>query len=413
MAKPKLLLIMIDGVSADYFESFRDRMPNLSALAASGYRVGRMASAVPGTSMPGRASILTGVDAATHGIYGNRVLDGGVFVGAEVEHLRVPTFATLAARAGMDVACIGHALIAPEDTTLYVPPCWLRGPGFTKVPGDGSISTLLKVKDPDHRLASVPLPSYLPQTSKPDRIASITGMLIGDQLTIGAAASLLQSLRAPDLLITEIDITDTSQHNFGVASDEAHFAMAIADSLVGVCLDSLRRTNRLDDYAICIVSDHGHGNIEKSILPDLIIPGRTWQSEGATMHVLVEDDGDRQQVTDKLVQYGAEPWSSDHLPSELRGRIATFVAPTGHDFEQVPAGHSTPEPIGIPRYKSTHGFRPGMSDDDRLCIFSGAGIPQGALAKAEATRLAPTIAAVLGLSLDIFPDRPLFESQPS
>ena len=60
MVQRKLLLIMIDGVSADYFEAHPNRLPNLSSLAEDGYRVRRMRSAVPGTSMPGRASILTG-----------------------------------------------------------------------------------------------------------------------------------------------------------------------------------------------------------------------------------------------------------------------------------------------------------------------------------------------------------------
>ncbi|TIL50260.1 MAG: alkaline phosphatase family protein, partial [Mesorhizobium sp.] len=68
---------------------------------------------------------------------------------------------------------------------------------------------------------------------------------------------MLESEEAPDLLITEINATDAFQHDFGYGSDEAHFAIAFADSLVGRCLDSLRRAGRRDDYTIAIVSDHG------------------------------------------------------------------------------------------------------------------------------------------------------------
>ncbi|WP_157750344.1 alkaline phosphatase family protein [Sinorhizobium fredii] len=399
---------MIDGVSADYFENHRGRLPNLSSLADDGYVVRRMRSPVPGTSMPGRASILTGVGTDKHGIFGNRVPDNGVFVGAEVDHVRVPTIATLAASAGLDVACIGHALIKPEDASIYVPPCWLRGPGFTKVPSDGSISTLLRVKDPRNRLAAVTLPSYAIRADQSNDSSRLTDTLIGDQLNIGAAASLLQSEHAPDFVITEINTTDYFQHDFGYESDEGHFAVAFADALVGTCLESLRRANRREDYAIVVVSDHGHGNISRSIFPDLIIPGKVWQAEGATLHVLVKDEQERQEVANRLSSYGVQSWNNDHVPVELSDKIATFMAPEDHDFEETPADHSSGEPIGRPKYKSTHGFRPGLPADDRMCICSGAGVPKGVEETVNATRLTPTLASILGLPLDPFADRPLF-----
>ncbi|KAA3442089.1 alkaline phosphatase family protein [Mesorhizobium sp. SARCC-RB16n] len=408
MTRQKLLLIMIDGVSADYFENHRRRLPNLSSLADDGFLVRRMRSPVPGVSMPGRASILTGVGADKHGIFGNRVLDNGAFVGAEPEHVRVPTIATLASRAGLDVACIGHALIKPEDASIYVPPCWLRGPGFTKMPRDGSISTLLRVKDPRNRLAAVPLPSYTRRADQSDGSSPTTDTLSGDQLTIGAAARLLQSKEAPDFLITEINTTDYFQHDFGYESEEAHFAVAFADALVGTCLESLRRADRRQDYAIVLVSDHGHGNIGRSIFPGLIIPETVWQSEGATLHVLVKDEQERQHVTERLSSHGAQPWGNDHVPGDLADKIATFMAPEGCDFEEIPHDHSSGEPLGRPKYKSTHGFRPGLPADDRMCIFSGAGVPKGLEEIADATRLTPTLAAILGLPLDLFPDRALF-----
>ncbi|MBP1884840.1 putative AlkP superfamily pyrophosphatase or phosphodiesterase [Ensifer mexicanus] len=401
-------MIMIDGVNSDYLENHRERLPNLSALADSGYRVRRMRSAVPATSMPGRASILTGVDADRHGVFGNRVLIDGAFIAAEVEHLLVPTIATFASRAGLDVACVGHALIDPEDTSVYVPPSWMRGPGFTKVPSDGTAPYLLRVKDPRGRLAGVPLPSFVQESARPDMVSRVTATLIDDQLTVSAAARLIGSKEPPDLVVTEINVPDMFQHEFGYESEEAHFSIAFADSLVGLCLDALRRSGRLDDYVIAVTSDHGHGNITTSILPELVIPGKTFCTEGATLHVLVDNDADRAEVTRRLAAVGAEPWNDAHLPVGLRERIATFVAPPQHDFEAVPAGHPADQPFGRPKYKATHGFRPGMSADDRICIMSGAGLPSAVAEGAEATRLAPTLASILGLPTEMFPDRPLF-----
>ena len=71
----KLIVLMIDGVSAEYFATSRGRLPHLSALAKRGLVVNDLRSEVLGTSLPGRTSILTGATADVSGIYGNKIWD--------------------------------------------------------------------------------------------------------------------------------------------------------------------------------------------------------------------------------------------------------------------------------------------------------------------------------------------------
>ncbi|GLR90268.1 hypothetical protein GCM10007857_69820 [Bradyrhizobium iriomotense] len=232
---------------------------------------------------------------------------------------------------------------------------------------------------------------------------------MGDQLIIGAVASLLRSTAAPpDLILAEINVTDTAQHLFGHESDQAHFAMAFADSLVGLCLDSLRQRQDDSEYTLAILSDHGHGAISKTIYIDRVIPEWVSDAEGSTLHVIVKSGAERDEVERRLTKFGAEPWNGSHLPPELRGYMATFVAPPGYDFGNAPG--DTPEDmlVGDSRYQSTHGFRPGTAADDRFCLFSGRQIPNRVIEEADAESFAPTVSALLDLPLAQFFTRPLF-----
>ena len=406
MSQPKLLMIMIDGLSADYFQTHRSRLPHLSSLAEEGFAVDRMRAPVPGTSMPGRASILTGVTADRHGIFGNSIATEDAFRPPQAEDVLVPTIAQLAFEAGLDVACIGHALVRPQDASIYVPPCWLAS-DFPDVPAGGEVPEVLRVKDPSGRLTGMPLTSKAFPETGPDALSGITGFLVGDQLLMAAASRLACSDAAPDFILVEINAPDAFQHHFGYESAQAHFSTAFADMLVGQCLDRLRSVG-CTDYTVAIVSDHGHGPIDSSIYPGNIIPDDIWATEGATLQLLAPTEAEREAAAAKLARYGVEPWSGDHIPASRRDGIATFVAPPGHDFEETPAVVPASQATGRSQYKSTHGFRPGTPADDRMCLFAGPGVPRGTADIVAAERFAPTLAALLGLSLEAFPDRPLF-----
>lgn len=65
----KLILIMIDGISAEQFAQRRAWMPHLHALAEQGTQIQALAPEVCGTSFPGRTSMVVGRPASEHGVY--------------------------------------------------------------------------------------------------------------------------------------------------------------------------------------------------------------------------------------------------------------------------------------------------------------------------------------------------------
>jgi predicted AlkP superfamily pyrophosphatase or phosphodiesterase len=407
----KLICVLIDGLSADYFECHRARLPHLSAMAREGTMVRRLRSAVPGTSHPGRATMLTGVGAEVHGVYGNHILDGGAFRVSAPSDLRAPTIAGEAHRQGLDVACLGHAIVPSEDTATCVSPWWMRGflreSRFAKNVPEAHLRQARFVKDPDDRLARAAVTEFEGYTLATQ--TNMPGFLEGslwDYAMMRAAAALACSDAPPDLILTEVSMTDVLQHEFGYESDAAHWSIAMADLSVGMLLEQLRRAGRDRDYVLVVASDHGHSPIETAIFPQAIIPETTWISEGATLYVATRDEAERYRVAQALEPFGVRPWTNDHIPADVKERIATFVAPARHDFE----GHHGAGPLsalGKPKYLSSHGICPGAPEDDRMLVAHGPGIPTRIIDAAEANQFTPSLAAILGLPVSRYPMMPL------
>jgi predicted AlkP superfamily pyrophosphatase or phosphodiesterase len=124
MIKPKItrvIVILMDGLGADYVAAHGERLPALKRLAASGLAVPRMTPPTCATSLPGRASILTGAPSADSGTYGNMIYDNGQFRFATPADLRVPTLAGRASAEGLEVACLGFVMTPPGECRRYAP----------------------------------------------------------------------------------------------------------------------------------------------------------------------------------------------------------------------------------------------------------------------------------------------------
>lgn len=389
-------------------------MPHLSALAERGLVVDNLHADMPGTSLTGRTTLLTGVTADVHGVWGNTVWDGERFRYANPDDVRLPTLPRRALDAGLDVAVLGYGMVRPEDAGVFHHAWWAnemlqRARDLAPIPADEGWLRTSRFKDPTGRLAALAamgLPETVPDAYAGDRQHYFAAELAGDQTMLQWTAGLAVSDEPPDLIVTEILTPDSVQHSAGYKSFFGHWSVSYADALVGSLLESLRRVDRLSDYNLAIMSDHGHAPVHKALYPEVLLPNLTVQAEGATLHVVLTAGDEREDVTRRLAEHGVKPWTSNHVPVEHRDVIATFVAPAGCSFESKPEGGSTPS--GLPRYSSMHGFEPGNPDDDRFAVFAGPGVPQGVVDRADAVQVAPTLARLLGLDLEPYPAPPIF-----
>lgn len=409
----KLLIIMIDGVSADYFASQRGRLPHLDALAARGLVVDNLHAEVLGTSLPGRVSMMTGVTADVSGIYGNMIWDGEQFRYANPDDVRVPTIPGRAKAAGLDVAVLGFGMIRPEDATFFKAPWWVsafvqRARDVQPRPADMAWLRAYHHRNGDDRFERACQQAGFP-SEWPDMDAASNGHLLGmiaDLHALNWAGILAASHDAPDLIVTEYLTPDSVQHHTGYNSPLSHLAIAQADQLVGTVVERLRRAGVADQWNIAIMSDHGHSAVETAIHPQVIIPGTVMQGEGSILNVVPRDAAHLDEITQALAVYGVTPFHTDYVPADFRPQMASFLAPSGAAFELDTPGVT--EPTAKPALPSSHGLRPGLPGDDRFCVIVGPDVPPGTLHEAAATQVAPTFARLLGLPLEDYPAAPIF-----
>lgn len=397
----KLIMIMIDGISADHFEDYRKHLPNLDRLAQQGTQVAGMSPEMCGTSCPGRTSIITGVSPAEHGIYGNFIYSDGGFRWANPYDVRVATLPALAKQQGLDVACIGYGMVRPEDCTLYHGPWWademlMRGKDAEPLAADLDWQKASRRHDPDGRIAALDCETVEHPNHHPEFKLQL-GML-ADQQLIDIAAGLACSDQAPDYILLEIAITDYFLHKYGPNHPLTRWSLRTADAQIGTLLSALEQAGVLDQYNFAICSDHGHGAMQRGLYVDRLLGDQvTWSSEGAVLLIRPDSPAQAETVTRKLLDEGMEAWPTDFMPAREREQLLAFVVPEGSDISFEAAVAGTEGIYGPSKYRSNHGMRPGTRADFRFCIFSGPDVPQQRLSEARNIHFAPTMADILGV----------------
>jgi predicted AlkP superfamily pyrophosphatase or phosphodiesterase len=406
----RLIVIMLDGISADSFARRRAYMPHLARLAERGLVVERLAAEVCGTSFPGRTSIVTGALASESGIYANLIWDGSQFRHATPDDVRVETLPAKARRAGRSSAVIGYGMVRPEDADLYKAPWWATNiiqRSRDAFPLPTTYGWRRAVEHLDGQLDQHRLRAGLQPFALPDLDDKLSRAAMGDMQIINLATAVATAPDAPDLVMTEVLLPDTAQHYAGYDTPQALWSFSYADSLVGHLLAALELAG-VEEYTLAVLSDHGHAPIEKALYPEAIIPNTTFACEGSMLHVVTQSAAALAETRARLAEFGVLEYSNEHLPPEQRQQVHCFLAPESCSFEYDPA-QAAQGPIGEPRLRSSHGLRPGHPGDERFMVMVGPQTARQRLPTARASQVAPTLAAALGISPDSFADPPLLE----
>lgn len=411
----KLIVYMIDGVAAEHYRAEPGRFPHIASLERRGFRIENLHSEALGTSLPGRTSILTGMTADVSGVYGNKIWDGTEFRYSSPDDIRVPTLPSRARAAGKTVASLNAAMIRQQDTDIMKAPWFIDGVFIQRArdvePSPATASWLNVINAPKsdafiQACAAVGVPADFPQMDKTQELQRAFFGLIADHMAADWVGALATSEHATDLIWAEFLMTDFFQHNTGYKSEISHWIMSQADMAVGKILHYLREAGQLDQWNIAVMSDHGHSAIETALHPQVIIPGVTVQCEGGSLLVAPKDAMELQLVTEKLAEYGVEPYPNTCIPAEMQEQVFVFVSPPKISFENDNPDET--EPTGHPKATSTHGLKPGMAGDDRFAIFAGPNVPKGRIPTADAVQVAPSFAKILGLPLTGFIADPVF-----
>jgi predicted AlkP superfamily pyrophosphatase or phosphodiesterase len=414
---PPVVLISVDGLGASLLADPTLHLPAIRSLAARGALSAGLRPVFPSVTWPCHSTLITGVAPARHGVLGNHVLDraGGAIVSHYGDRTDRP----------IQVETLCHRVAAEGLTAAAV--CWPKTRGMTCLADN--IPELYEQKLFE-RHASPALWAELAESGLPvHRYGEWSRQHalgpLQDWLSAEAASHLL-SRRPPDLLLIHFLLVDSFQHDFGVNSAEARWALQYVDGLVGSVLASLEVAGRLASTVVAVLGDHGFVPVDRVVFPNAslaadglvrvdrrgAITGHEVRAvgNGGAAHVYVTRGPSHGLLVERMRErlaalpgveavFGAKEYAALGLPDPAEDATQgdlMLTASEGWHFgdaavEGLPTG---------PVYQATHGHLP---DDPRLLagfVAAGPGVTEGArLGLLDALDVAPTLAALLGVTL--------------
>jgi predicted AlkP superfamily pyrophosphatase or phosphodiesterase len=419
-------LISLDGLPAPVLDDPAVKLPHLRGLAGRGVRAASLRPVFPTVTWPCHTTLVTGVSPARHGVLGNHVLDRRS--GALVSHygdrteapVRVEALWDRAAAAGLRSAAVCWPKTRAAKHLADCVPEFFDQPLFETL---SSRPLWTELRD-----AGLPVDRY-GAWSEAFELAALQ-----DWLSLEVSTHLLRN-RPPDLLLLHFLLPDCFQHDHGPGSPEARWALEHVDGLLGRFLDTLAETGRADRTAVVVVGDHGFLPSRAVACPNTVLrevgmsPGDTtrWRrdrearvvSNGGSAHVYVAPGPDRDARLGRLRDaFGEVPGVAAVLGPDAYpglGLPALSEDPTQGDLMLLAADdwyfedRATSEEALPVQYRGSHGH---LATDPRMhsvFVAAGPGVPEGHwIGEASQLDVAPTVAALLGLTLPAAERPPLW-----
>lgn len=418
-----VLLISLDGFPAEAFEDPKLPVPTLRRLAREGVAAQGMRVSNPAVTWPNHTTLVTGVPPAKHGVLFNGLLvREGPRAPVQIEPWRdkaelvkATTVYDVAHEAGLTTAQVDWipTLNAPTIT-------W----AFPEIPDpQGAVEQEMVADD---LITEDDLASFF-QSSPAWR----------DEYWTKAAVHLIEE-HQPNLLLFHLLNLDAINHRYGPDTWAGHTAFAYADACVRQVIDALRNADLLDRATVLIVSDHGFKVTTKSVRPNAVLRQEGLLREGeegldVDAYVVPEGGTAMAFVTDRTRRASMVPQlkelfqategiarvlePSDYaglgLPSpEKNDQMGdlVLVAEEGYAFSGAHEGNPVVDVPDGGAYPGHHGYLADDPDMDALFIAWGFGIKPGAqLGQIDNVDVAPTVAALLGLTMGEVAGRPLTE----
>lgn len=413
---PAVALVSVDGLGAALLADPSLELPVLRGLQERGVTAAGLRPVFPSVTWPCHSTLITGVPPRVHGVLGNHVLDRTT--GEVVSHygdrtdrgLRAESLCDRAVAAGLRAAAV----------------CWPKTRAMACLADN--IPEFYE-QELFERHASRPLWEELIDEGLPvDRYGEWSRQHaqgpLQDWLSLRAARHLL-ARRPPDLLLLHFLVVDSFQHDWGVGSAQARWALEYVDGLIGRFLAALEEAGRLESTVVVVLGDHGFVPVDRLVLPNaslaadgLVRLDRRGEivghdvrtiANGGSAHVYVGGDPSRRLLVDRIRErlaalpgvaavLGPDEYREHGLPDPdqdpTQGDLMLTAAEGWHFADHTTAEQAARAPV----YRATHGHLPG---DPRLLaglLAAGPGLAEGVrVGEIDALDVAPTLAALLGV----------------
>jgi predicted AlkP superfamily pyrophosphatase or phosphodiesterase len=405
--EPRVIMISVDGLMPSTYtnEQSRTRVPRIAQIAGSGVWADGMIGVTPTVTYPSHTTLITGVEPAIHGIVDNRILDPeNLSVGAwfwYARDIKAPTLPALAKAKGLRTAGIDWPVTVGMDLDVLVPE-------FFRSRHPEALSMLRALSLPRTLIDDVEAARGKPFTWLPtdaDR-AELAAYAVGKY--------------DPHLMLVHLIDLDTAQHTYGPGSPQALETLTKVDAGVGRIVDAVRAAGRADRTHIMIVSDHGFLPLEHQLQPNALFKREgllsvdergditSWQayfhSSGGAGFVYVKDAATRSRVQGLLEALQRDPangikevWTAEQLAARGAHPGAAFGLDMADGFY---TGGAHDVLVKRSTSKGGHGFAPERAALHASFVMAGPTVQKrGSLGVIRMISVAPTIGAILGVSL--------------
>lgn len=416
-AAEPVLMISIDGLRpADVIEADKRglKIPNLKKFVREGSYATGVIGVLPTVTYPSHATLVTGASPARHGILSNNTFDpkqinqGGWYWYAS--DYKLPTLWSAAAAAGKSVGNVHWPVsVGAKGITWNLPQIWRTGHA-----DDAKLLTALSTPGLVAELEAATGEAYA---------AGIDESIAGDENRGRFAVKLIET-RKPKFVTAYFTALDHEQHAEGPGTAKAHAILERIDTIVGRVVAAELTAH--PDAVIAVVSDHGFETISRETnffrafidagLITLDAKGAVtgweampWPSGGSVAVVLArKDDATLEaRVGGLLAQLKSDPANGiaavagEAEIARMGGNPdAAFFINLAPDTTAGGFSTATGPLRTTPKYKGTHGYFPAVPNLRSTFMVMGQGVPKNrSLGEIDMRSIAPTLAAILGVSL--------------
>lgn len=342
----KFLLILFDGFRWDYFQ--KTQLPNFDRFRSRGVHAEYMEPIFPSLSYPGYYSILTGLNAESHGFIENTMYDPiqKMFFWTDTDVNGSQPFWWEGSEPVWTTAAKSN-----RKTFVYL---W---PGC-HVPIHNTLPTYFEKYE------------YVNDTSRlRTNLADVIERFSQNQAEVGVVYS---------------EYTDIIGHKYGPESADMETAVLAVDAVIGELLDEIDNNTLKDKLNVIIVSDHGMTKTDQALrikVTDAISLEDVEFLLGYGAEVGVQPiEGKLEEVYSQLLTLkGVHVWKKAEIPEELHfkhhyrvpeiqvvAKDTTFLEPVLETNKQVPSFvNKTPM-----FYNGFHGYIPEFLPDMRAIFLA-------------------------------------------
>lgn len=412
-----LIVVSVDAMVYEDFETLKN-MPAVGKLMEKGSIVKNVKTIYPSLTHPIHATLMSGCPAGVTGVVNNETFCAGQMKNTwynSMDQMQCETLFHAAKRAGMTTcACRWPLTAGAFDLIDYLVP---------EVMDDE-----IDAEPDDEKLyRRVVSPCLYEDIVKPNlHLLDGKNHPNDENFAIACACDIIRKHK-PNLLMTHPCMVDSTRHRNGLFNDAVVEALRLTDGWIGQLMQAVEDAGIADETSFCIVSDHGHLEIKRSMAINVFLRDRgfitvdeqenfvNWkayaQSSGLSAQVHVKNEEDKPAVYNALKEMCEEGiyGMSEVLTVEetnarygLKGDFAFVVETDGFTSFRDDWRRPAVRPLDITDYRyghSTHGHMPEKGPQPPMLLCGPAFKVNAVIENTSVLNEAPTFAAALGLEL--------------